>query len=55
MATKQQWLDHLKLHAKWVEDMKEWVKKQPDGEIIIVESSTQGDPIETPPKPPPNP
>lgn len=47
-------MEHLKLHAKWVEEMKEWIKEQPEGEIIIVESSTQ-DGLETPPKPPPNP
>lgn len=51
MATKQEWLDYLELEAEYVKEMKDWVKKQPGGEIVIA-SSEGGD---NPPVKPPNP
>jgi hypothetical protein len=54
MATKQQWLDYLKAEAQWVEDMKEWVKKKPEGEINT-EVSTQDGGTDNPPIKPPLP
>lgn len=53
MATKQEWLDYLELEAAYVKEMKDWVKKQSEGDIVI-ESSTQ-DGGDNPPVKPPNP
>ena len=56
MATKQEWLDNLKLQAQWVKDMRKWVKRQPDGEIVIPDVETQDAPPQDPPPiKPPNP
>ena len=54
MATKQEWLDYLKLEAKWVKEMTKWVKKQEDGEINT-DITTQDAGGDNPPVKPPNP
>lgn len=58
MATKQQWLDHIKERKEWqklyvneTKELEKKVKKLPeDGEMSTADAG-----IETPPKPPPNP
>lgn len=50
MATKQQWIEYLVKLEKYYKEIKQWVKKLPNGEV-----NTLDGPGSNPPGPPPPP